>query len=59
MFQTAFGRAPTSVELEQSVQFLAELTNRNEQFRRAVGPNQLWQDFAQSLFNFKEFIYVR
>ena len=50
MLQAAFGREPTSAELEQSAQFLAELTSQNE---------QLWQDFAQCLFNFKEFIYVQ
>jgi len=59
MFERALGRPPTPSELEQARAFLAELSREHhvtDDLGRSV---EVWQDFAQSLFNFKEFIYVR
>jgi hypothetical protein len=60
MFSTAFARIPNDDELKAAREYLNTLATD-----RAVDPAQLlasepvWQDFAQSLFNLKEFIYVR
>jgi hypothetical protein len=55
MFETAFARPPDSAELSASHAFLADLAREHE----AAGEQLVWRDFAQSLFNLKEFIYVR
>jgi len=55
MFEQAFGRPPGDTEAAASRVYLADLT-------REHGPDKeqlVWRDFAQSLFNLKEFIYVR
>ena len=55
MFEEALARFPTNAELAGSRAYLADLV-------REHGINdgqQVWRDFAQSLFNLKEFIYVR
>ena len=60
MFTAALGREASADELSRSVAYLATLGKMH-----AVEPAQLatservWQDFAQSVFNLKEFIYVR
>jgi hypothetical protein len=55
MFATAFARLPSEVELAGSRAYLADLAREHGQ-----GQDKLvWRDFAQSLFNVKEFIYVR
>jgi len=52
LFQAAFARSASADELAKSRAYLA-----------ALGPDandpRVWQDFIQSLFNLKEFIYVR
>ena len=54
LFQTAFARPATADELTKSRAYLAALgTDANPHDARA------WQDFIQSVFNLKEFIYVR
>ena len=54
LFQTAFARPATADELAQSRAYLAALgTDANPHDPR------VWQDFIQSLFNLKEFIYLR
>jgi hypothetical protein len=45
-----------STEIQKLESSLAELGNPQEW---ESGPNQRWQDFAHSLFNFKEFIYLK
>jgi hypothetical protein len=55
MFETAFARPPDSAELSASHAFLADLAREHE----ATAEQLVWRDFAQSLFNLKEFIYVR
>ncbi len=55
MFEMALGRLPNETELVASRAYLSEMA-------REQGPgkeNLAWRDFAQSLFNLKEFIYVR
>ena len=60
MFTAALGREASADELSRSVVYLGALGKMH-----AVEPAQLamservWQDFAQSVFNLKEFIYVR
>ena len=55
MFEMAFARLPGDVELAGSRAYLADLTREHGE-----GQDKLvWRDFAQSLFNLKEFIYVR
>ena len=55
MFTRVLGRSPQSTEQTASHAYLAELS-------KAHGPAhelQVWGDFAQSLFNLKEFIFLR
>jgi hypothetical protein len=54
MFLQAFHRAATPEEIEQSQAYLATLAPPN-----AVPPKSAWRDLAHSLFNLKEFIYLR
>ena len=54
LFQAAFARTASADELAKSRAYLTALgadANPNE--------SRAWQDFIQSLFNLKEFIYVR
>ncbi len=54
MFGRAFTRPPTEREFSQCRDYLGELSQAHGGDAQAV-----WRDFAQSLFNLKEFIYVR
>ncbi len=56
MFVAALSRPPTAAERDRSLTFLSEAAAE-----RAVGENDLeaWRDLAHSLFNLKEFLYVR
>jgi hypothetical protein len=60
MFEAAFGRLPSAEELSDSQRHIAELAREH-----GVGGSEImageavWQGFAQSLFNLKEFIYLR
>jgi hypothetical protein len=59
MFQRALARKPTGPELEASRVFLAELAREHKVAEDSLRNENVWRDFAQSLFNLKEFIYVR
>jgi len=60
MFVTAFARPPTEDELQAARAYVAVLaTERKLTAVQTLLNAPLWQDFAQSLFNLKEFIYVR
>jgi hypothetical protein len=59
MFQRALARDPARSELEASRAFLAELAREHQAGPNALSNEKVWRDFAQSLFNLKEFIYVR
>ena len=60
MFNRALGRQPSADETGLIMLYLDNLSAS-----RALTPEarytdeKLWQDYAQSLFNLKEFIYVR
>ena len=55
MFEMAFARLPTEAELAGSRAYLADLGREHGEGRDKL----VWRDYAQSLFNLKEFIYVR
>jgi len=57
MFERALGRAPTNAELAASHAYLKEMSG--ERSGNLSNDEEVWRDFAQSLFNLKEFIYVR
>jgi hypothetical protein len=60
MFAKALSRPPDSAELAASVTYLDTLAaQRSLDSTKRLTDLALWQDFAQSLFNLKEFIYVR
>jgi hypothetical protein len=57
MFLRAFGRRPAPVETDRAESFLARV--REERAGKPDAEQAAWADLAHSLFNFKEFIYVR
>jgi len=60
MFRLALGRDPDGDELQASLAYLAELAAEHGVAAADVaGSAPVWQDFAQSMFCLKEFIYVR
>ena len=59
MFVKALGRAATAEDLALAREFLAELATEHSIPPGEVEKSErVWQDFAQSLFCLKEFIYV-
>ncbi len=60
MFEQAFGRLPGDTELAGAAQYLDDLAAAHQVAVAQMGTSEpVWQDFAQSLFNLKEFIYLR
>ncbi|MDR3405480.1 MAG: DUF1553 domain-containing protein [Chthoniobacter sp.] len=60
MFAIVFARPPTASELTATSQYLEALTQDHKILAKEVLTSvPVWQDFAQSLFNLKEFIYLR
>lgn len=60
MYLTAFGRVPTDAELAAAKDFITELVTLHKvQVEQRLNNERVWQDFAHSLVNMKEFIYVR
>ena len=60
MFVRALGREPSSAELDKSRTFLAALADEHEVAPDVALLSQpVWRDFAQAIFNFKEFLYIR
>ncbi len=57
MFVRAFSRKPMPREKDRSLSFLEKL--RGEHSSQPDPERAAWAGFAQALFNFKEFIYVR
>ncbi len=55
MFEAALARPPSDAELAASRGYLADLAREHG----AENDRLIWSDFAQSLFNLKEFIYIR
>jgi hypothetical protein len=58
MFETAFSRPPSAAELALSLSYLNGLTLEHG-LDSPAGNVPVWRDLAQSLFNFKEFIFLR
>ena len=59
MFTSATGRAPTEAEQGKMQVYLAELAKAHAVADgKLLESQRVWQDFAQSVFNLKEFIYV-
>ncbi|MDB6175485.1 MAG: hypothetical protein JWL59_4796 [Chthoniobacteraceae bacterium] len=58
MFEAALARPPSNEEAAASIAYLGELGEGIPQEKLPTN-SRVWQDFAQSLFNLKEFIYVR
>ncbi len=60
MFAEAFARPPGADESTKALAYLNELAREASVPAGQLGTSErVWQDFAQSLFNLKEFIYVR
>ncbi|MEQ1859958.1 MAG: DUF1553 domain-containing protein [Chthoniobacteraceae bacterium] len=60
MFASAFGRQSRGTEIEAARAYLESLaTEHQARPDQLLASEPVWQDFAQSLFNLKEFIYVR
>ncbi len=60
MFDLAFARTPSAEELKQCQEYLTQLgAEKNVAVAERLKSEAVWQDFAQSLFNLKEFIYIR
>jgi hypothetical protein len=60
MFATAFARPPLDRELATVTGYLTTLAqDRNLTTEQLLTNELVWRDFAQSLFNLKEFIYLR
>jgi hypothetical protein len=55
MYQSAFGREPTSDEIAVCLDFVKEQSARHRTTENDV---KVWKDLAHTLFNTKEFIYV-
>ena len=54
MYEEAFSRPPSSTELADALQFIAEMTKLSDGNRERP-----WADLGHVLFNAKEFIYLR
>jgi hypothetical protein len=60
MFAIAFSRPPTDEELAAAASYLNALAeDRQIKTEQLLKDASVWRDLAQSLFNLKEFIYVR
>ena len=60
MFLEALGRRPSAVEVRKSKRFLASLRKQHQLAARDWrNQPRIWQDLAQAMFNFKEFIYLQ
>lgn len=55
MFETALGRGPSPAENAAVTTYLTDLAAAHG----AEKPALVWRDLAQSIFNFKEFIFLR
>ncbi|MEA3211898.1 MAG: hypothetical protein QOE70_4955 [Chthoniobacter sp.] len=60
MFATAFARPPTDDETASALAYVEAIAqDRKIPAEQVLAAQPVWQDFAQSLFNLKEFIYLR
>ena len=56
MFLRALGRPATAAEVTASLSYLAAPGRTDAEL---LARREVWQDFAHSLFNLKEFLYLR
>ena len=60
MFRKALGRPPSATEHTRAEMFVTEMGQEYGLAPGQLEPDpRVWQDLAQSIFNLKEFIYVR
>jgi hypothetical protein len=60
MIMQAFGREPRPAETQSATEFFEGLANdRSLTPEQHANDRELWRDFAHSLINAKEFIYLR
>ncbi len=60
MFRKALGRPPSATEQTRAEMFVTEMGQEYGLAPGQLEPDpRVWQDLAQSIFNLKEFIYVR
>ena len=60
MFLKALGRQPSAEERDRAATYLADLAKEHDVPEHVILRNpRIWQGLAHSLFNFKEFIYIR
>ena len=60
IFLRTLGRLPTAEEQEKAEYFLLVLAKEHGVPANEASANpRIWQDFAQAVFNFKEFIYIQ
>ena len=60
IFLRALGRVPTPEEASKAGSFLLVLAKEHGVPENEVQANpRIWQDVAQAVFNFKEFIYIQ
>ena len=60
MYRRALGRPPTSGELDRMESLAERFADLHGESREALmGSVPVWQDIAHSIFNLKEFIYIR
>ncbi len=58
MFEKALGRRPSAEERDRAQTYVAMLA-REHSAEDPLASKPVWRDFAQTLFNLKEFLYVR
>lgn len=58
MFLKALGRKPLAEELERAEVYLSSLVKEHGA-SQVLAHSQVWQDFAHSIFNLKEFVYIQ
>ncbi len=60
MFERALGRKPSAAERDQAATFLSSLASEHSVEQNALLSDvRIWRDFAEAIWNFKEFVYVR
>jgi len=60
MFVQALGREPSTDEIDRVETFLVDAAEERQIASGEILSSQLvWQDLAQAIFNFKEFLYIR
>ena len=59
MLRVSLGREPRPLEIPQAIEFIRSMEAKHEETESAKDFRPEWRDFAQAIFNLKEFLYVR